>query len=118
MSAASTTAGQVAGCSCGCGTGSTRNTVSDAAALYRRFNGFDASQAIKVKHRRLMPPVVVELGTLAGLIYRSHKRNPLGRPRTYIHLMEKPPHLVSNVEGTQLYIVGGNYRIGPRGIEG
>jgi hypothetical protein len=95
-----------------------RNSASDGAALYRRFNGFDATRAIKVKHRRLMPPVVVELGTLAGLIYRSKKRNPLGRPRTYIHLMEKPPHLVSNVEGTQLYIVGGNYRIGPRGIEG
>lgn len=118
MNTAPTTAGQAADFSCGCSVKPKRNSVSDAAALYRRFNGFDASQAIKVKHRRLMPPVVVELGTLAGLIYRSHKRNPLGRPRTYIHLMEKPPHLVSNVEGTQLYIVGGNYRIGPRGIEG
>ena len=118
MSAASTTAGQVAGCSCGCGTGSTRNTVSDAAALYRRFNGFGAAQAIKVRHRRLMPPVVVELGPLAGLIYRSNKGEPGRRSRTYIHLMEDPPHLVSNVEGTQLYIVGGRYRIGARGIEG
>jgi hypothetical protein len=118
MSAASITAGPVVDCGCGCGAGSKRNIVSDAAALYWRFNGFGAAQTIKVKHRRLMPPVVVELGALAGLIYRSNKRNPLGRPRTYIHLMEKPPHLVSNVEGTQLYIVGGRYRIGPRGIEG
>jgi hypothetical protein len=118
MSAASTTAGQVAGCSCGCGARSTRHIVSDAAALYRRFNGFGASQAIKVKHRRLMPPVVVELGPLAGLIYRSNKGEPGRRPRTYIHLMEDPPHLVSNVEGTQLYIVGGSYQVGARGIEG
>ena len=118
MSAASTTAGQVSGCSCGCSAGSTRNFVSDAAALYRRFNGFGASQAIKVKHRRLMPPVVVELGPLAGLIYRSNKGEPGRRLRTYIHLMEDPPHLVSNVEGTQLYIVGGSYRVGARGIEG
>jgi hypothetical protein len=108
-----------AGGSCGCSVRPPkRNSVSNAAALYRRFNGFDASQAIKVRHRRLMPPVVVDVGPLAGLIYRSKKRNPLGRLRTYIHLMEKPPRLVSNVEGTQLYIVGGSYRIGARGIEG
>jgi hypothetical protein len=118
MSAASTTAGKVAGCGCGCSTGSTRNVVSDAAALYRRFNGFGALQAIKVKHRRLMPPVVVELGPLAGLIYRSNKGEPGRRLRTYIHAMEDPPRLVSNVEGTQLYIVGGSYRVGARGIEG
>jgi hypothetical protein len=118
MSAASTTAGQVAGCSFGCGGKSTRNIVSDAAALYRRFNGFGASQAIKVKHRRLMPPIVVELGPLAGLIYRSNKGQPGRRPRAYIHIMRDPPRLVSNVEGTQLYIVGGKYRVGRRGIEG
>ena len=76
MNTAPTTAGQAAGCSCGCSVKPKRNSVSDAAALYRRFNGFDASQAIKVRHRRLMPPVVVELGPLAGLIYRSNKRNP------------------------------------------
>ena len=118
MSAASTTAGQMAGCSCGCGAISTRNSVSDAAALYRRFNGFGASQAIKVKHPRLMPPVVVELGPLAGLIYRSNKGEPGRRLRTYIHLMDDSPRLVSNIEGTQLYIVGGSYRVGARGIEG
>jgi hypothetical protein len=118
MSAGSTTPGQMAGCSCGCGAKSTRNFVSDAAALYRRFNGFDAPQAIKVRHPRVMPPVVVELGPLAGLIYRSNKGEPGRRLRTYIHVMEDPPHLVSNVEGTQLYIVGGSYRVGARGIEG
>ena len=118
MSAASTTAGQMAGRGCGCGAGSAHNIASDAAALYRRFNGFGASRAIKVEHRRLMPPVVVELGPLAGLIYRSSKGEPGRRLRTYIHLMEDPPHLVSNVEGTQLYIVGGSYRVGARGIEG
>jgi hypothetical protein len=59
----------------------------------------------------------VELGQLAGLIYRSDKGQP-GLPRTYIHFMQDPPWLVSNIEGTQLYIVGGSYRVTRRGIEG
>ena len=65
----------------------------------------------------MIPPVVVELGELVGLIYRSDKGQP-GQPLTYIHQMEDPPRLVSNIEGTQLYIVGGSYRVTPQGIEG
>jgi hypothetical protein len=64
-----------------------------------------------------MPPIVVELGNLLGLIYRSDKGQP-GRQRAYIHVMQDPPRLVSNPEGTQLYIVGGSYRVTRRGIEG
>jgi len=85
--------------------------------LYRQFNRFGPARIEHVHHPRLMPPVVVELGELAGLIYRSDKWQP-GNPRTYIHFMENPACLVSNVTGTQLYIVGGDYRITPRGIEG
>jgi hypothetical protein len=86
-------------------------------ALYRRFNRFGPTRAIRVRHPRLVPPVVVELGDLVGLIYRSDKWQT-GRPRAYIHFMQDPPRLVSNVEGTQLYIVGGSYRVAGRGIEG
>jgi len=85
--------------------------------LYRQFNHFRPSKAIRVHHSRLIPPVVVELGELAGVIYRSDKGQP-GQPMTYIHFMQDPPRLVSNVEGTQLYLVGGSYRVTPRGIEG
>ena len=85
--------------------------------LYHGFNGFEPAQVVKIHHPRVIPPVVVELGELVGLIYRSDKGQP-GRPRTYIHRMEDPPRLVSNIEGTQLYIVGGSYQITPRGIEG
>jgi len=85
--------------------------------LYRGFNGFEAARVVKVHHQRVIPPVVVELGELVGLIYRSDKGQP-GQPLTYIHRMEDPPRLVSNIEGTQLYIVGGSYRVTPRGIEG
>jgi hypothetical protein len=85
--------------------------------LYCAFNNFGPAHIVKVHHPRVIPPVVVELGELVGLMYRSDKRQP-GQPLTYIHRMEDPPRLVSNVEGTQLYIVGGSYRVTPRGIEG
>ena len=85
--------------------------------LYHAFNGFGPSRVVKIRHPRVIPPVVVELGELVGLMYRSDKGQP-GQPRTYIHRMEDPPRLVSNVEGTQLYIVGGSYQVTPQGIEG
>jgi hypothetical protein len=91
--------------------------IRKGEALYREFNQHGPSRVLKINARRTIPGVVVELGRLRGLMYRSEKGQP-GRPRTYIHLMEDPPRLVSNVEGTQLYIVGGSYRVTRRGIEG
>jgi hypothetical protein len=85
--------------------------------LYEQFNDFAPVRVVRVRHSRLIPPVVVELGQLVGLIYRSDKGRP-GVPSTYIHFMEDPPGLVSNVAGTQLYLVGGSYRVTSRGIEG
>jgi len=91
--------------------------ISQGETLYQAFNGFKPSRVEKVRHSRMIPPVVVELGELVGLIYRSDKRQP-GQALTYIHRMEDPPRLVSNIEGTQLYVVGGSYRVTPQGIEG
>jgi hypothetical protein len=92
-------------------------TVLEGRSLFRRFNRFTPSQIELVTHNRLIPHVVVELGELAGLIYRSDKWQH-GQPKTYVHMMETPPRLVCNVFGTQLYVVGGKYRVTPRGIEG
>ena len=91
--------------------------MQQGIGLYEAFNRFGPSQVVTIRHPRLIPPVVVELGDLLGLIYRSDKGQP-GRPRTYIHFMENPPRLVTNVEGTQLHVVGGSYRVTPKGIEG
>lgn len=91
--------------------------ISQGETLYTAFNGFEPSHMEKVRHSRIIPPVVVELGELVGLIYRSDK-GQRGQALTYIHRMENPPRLVSNIEGTQLYIVGGSYRVTPHGIEG
>lgn len=94
-----------------------KENMQRGMGLYHAFNGFEPSQVVKVHHPRVIPPVVVELGELVGVMYRSDKGQP-GQPRTYIHRMEDPPRLVSNIGGTQLYIVGGSYQVTSRGIEG
>jgi hypothetical protein len=91
--------------------------IAQGAGLYQAFSGFQPGQVRRLRAARVMPPVVVELGQLVGLIYRSDKWH-LGRPRTFIHFMEQRPRLVCNVAGTQLYILGGRYRVTRRGIEG
>ena len=91
--------------------------LRQGAGLYRQFNQFSPAHMVRVTHCRVMPPVVVQLGDLVGLIYRSDKRQR-GKSRTYIHRLTTPPRLVSNVDGTQLFLVGGSYRITPRGVEG
>ena len=67
--------------------------------------------------RRVIPRVLVGLGELRGLIYKSDKGQQ-GRPQTYIHFMEEPARLASDPEGKQLYIIGGNYKVTARGIDG
>jgi hypothetical protein len=91
--------------------------IGEGMGLYRRFNRFAPARILRVRHRRVMPAVVVELGELTGLMYRSDKWQA-GRPRTFIHFMDRPPRLVCDASGTQLYVVGGRYRVTARGIEG
>jgi hypothetical protein len=64
-----------------------------------------------------MPRVLVKLGELRGLIYSSDKEQ-CGRPRTFIHFMETPPLLACDPTGKQLHIIGGDYCVTSRGIEG
>lgn len=90
--------------------------VRDASSLYRRFTRLPARSLQRVSHQRLMPPVVVELGHLAAVVYRSDKW--VGHPRTYIHYMKDPPRLVSDVAGRRLFLIGGSYHVTARGIEG
>ena len=91
--------------------------LEPARQLFERFHSFAPNRDLRRQCRRLMPKVLVNLGELRGLIYSSDKEQ-CGRPRTFIHFMESPPLLASDVRGTQLYIVGGIYRVTARGIEG
>ena len=60
--------------------------------------------------------VLVHLGALRGVVYSTDRGD--GGVRTYIHFMEHPPVLACDSAGTQLYILGGRYRVTRRGIEG
>jgi hypothetical protein len=91
--------------------------IRNGVGLFQTFNRFSPSRVMKIRHSRVIPPIVVQLGDLVGLIYRSDK-GQARNPRTYIHFMEDPPRLVSNTQGTQLYLVGGSYRVSAQGIEG
>jgi hypothetical protein len=91
--------------------------MNSAQQLFELFHSFPAPRVLNQPCPRMVPPLLVKLGELRGLIYRSDKEQ-CGRPRTFIHFMETPPLLTCNPAGTQLYIVGGNYRVTPRGIEG
>ena len=96
---------------CGC-----RRSLHEARDRFRRFHCFPPNEMAYQPCSRLIPRVLVHVGRLKGLIYSSDKGD--GRQRTYIHFMEKPPRLVCNTRGDQLYIVGGRYRVTARGIEG
>ena len=93
------------------------SSLDTARQLFERFHSFAPPRTLRRQCRRLMPKVLVNLGELRGLIYSSDKEQ-CGRPRTFIHFMETPPLLASDAGGKQLYIVGGNYRVTSRGIEG
>lgn len=94
-----------------------RDSVCDGRKLFHIFHRFPAPSLIRAPCRRMIPRVLVRLGELRGLIYRSDKGS-CGRSRTYVHFMDRPPHLTCDPEGRQLYIVGGRYRVTSRGIEG
>lgn len=90
---------------------------AESRARYQLFHGRlpDAVDCYRVA--RVVPPILVQLGHLSGLIYRSDKWLP-GAERTYIHFMRDPPILACSPDGTRLFIVGGSYRVTDRGIEG
>jgi hypothetical protein len=88
-----------------------------AERRFRLFHCFAPARVVRAPCRRLIPKVLVHLGSLRGLIYSSDKQTPK-QQRTYIHFMKTPARLACNPAGTQLYIIGGRYRVTPRGIEG
>ena len=88
-----------------------------ARTLFDTFHGFPSPLVIHEPCRRVIPKVLVHVGELRGLIYRSDKGQK-GRPQTYIHFMENAPRLACDPAGKQLYIIGGNYKVTARGIDG
>lgn len=88
-----------------------------ACDLFEQFHCFRPGRVMKLPCRRVMPKLLVHVGELRGLIYRSD-RGQRGCPRQFVHFLESPAELACDPTGRQLYIVGGNYRVTPKGIEG
>ena len=56
-------------------------------------------------------------GTGSGVIYRSD-RGQSGQPRKFVHMFGQPPQLACDVDGRQLFVLGGNFQVTRRGLEG
>lgn len=91
--------------------------LSVSRRLFERFHCFAPLQVTREKCRRVIPPVLMRVGELRGLIYRSD-RGQCGSPRTFIHFLRTPATLACDPAGRQLYVLGGHYRVTHRGIEG
>lgn len=90
--------------------------LSEARACYRCFHGF-APERTETAAVPRPPRVLVALGELRGLIYRSD-RGQAGRSRNFVHIFDRPPRLLCDPAGRQLYIHGGSYRVNRLGLEG
>jgi hypothetical protein len=58
------------------------------------------------------------VGELRGVIYRPFRALNGEAPKNYVHFFQRPPVLAADPAGRRLYIIGGRYRLTPRGIEG
>jgi hypothetical protein len=91
--------------------------LGQACALYENFHCFPSQRVVRKTCAREIPRVLVGLGELCGVIYRSD-RGQSGRPRSFIHTFKQPPQLACDKTGRQLYLLGGSYQVTRRGIEG
>jgi len=84
----------------------------------QRFGAPCACQTMRMRFTRIMRLPRMPVGELRGVIYRT-RRTPGEAPKNYVHFFQgRSPLLVTNPMGTRLYIIGGHYRVTPRGIEG
>jgi hypothetical protein len=90
-----------------------------ALDLFSEFHEFppDAVTVASIRQKG-MPSLVVHIGELVSLTYRSNKWDKNARSVDYTHRFGKPlPVLVSDADGN-LYIIGGVYKITSDGIVG
>ena len=95
----------------------TATEIDAAMALSEKFNGFEPSTATMQPVESLkIPTVLVELGELVELTYKSNKGDK--RKRLYVHAFgANKPILAASGDG-RLFILGGKFEITDRGIEG
>lgn len=89
-----------------------------AAQLYRELHwGIKPRRLRKVRVAR-RPKALAELGRLESVTYATHKRGD--GPSSYTHEFGEEggrrPSLAVDTKNKRLHIVGGSYRVEPRGI--
>jgi hypothetical protein len=88
--------------------------LNDAKKLYERFTGHDGEIVDKIDKPKF-PDVVLVIGDLDFVGYTTVRD---GKVEKYIHKFKKQsrPLLVASPDGTELFILGGEYDFTERGI--
>jgi hypothetical protein len=94
-----------------------RPAVERAAGEYRAFHWGDEPDAIVHARAPVVTPkmVLTELGTLVWVVYETAKG---GETYEWEHPFEGTRPVLASTPGGRLVVVGGSYRITPRGIVG
>ena len=87
--------------------------------LFSEFHEFlPETVTVATVGRKSMPSLVMHVGALTEITYRSDKWDKGGSAVDYTHKFKKPlPVLVSDADGN-LYIIGGSYKVTADGIVG
>ncbi len=93
---------------------SRRDEIAQASDLYSRFSGHEAESIGKVPAPRPLKTAIA-IGECDGILYSTVRDN---RTERYIHKFRKAdrPLLTVAPDGSQIVLVGGNYRFTERGI--
>ncbi len=95
----------------------TRAQLEQGVELFRKWSGFDAGSIDRRRVPAGTPRVLVKLGDLVAIGYRSDKWG--GKKRDYIHETKRPhPSLFATPDGRRLVILGGAVRVRPEGLVG
>lgn len=90
-----------------------RRKINAASKLYANFRGEKPRYIQSVDFE--VSPVMLLIGELDGVLYSTRRD---GKNESYIHKFAKKsrPLLVSNHDGSQIYILGGEYIFSESGI--
>ena len=93
-----------------------RKNPRTGAETFRMWSGRSPRKVRRTSTPEGSPGVLVELGELLEVAYRSDKWSP-GKKKDYLHSFNRPrPVLATDAKGRDLYIVGGGFQIKAEGI--
>jgi hypothetical protein len=102
-------------CACGCSQRQFGSSCAYSSPYSRSVTLRGWSSTLRIVRVRRQP--LAPVGELRGVIYR--KPGPPGEaPKNYVHFFTRSPLLAADPMGQRLFIVGGQYRVTGRGIEG